>query len=342
MFLLGLEATSELSWREQRWGRHFLEAEQSFVAVYEPYCKNWAKNIRIQDSRPANGPSPVSKPIARMQEKMRTWDAQLINFKSELPAFIVKPVSRVCKYPLLIDSLLKETSPETYPYYDELSNGLASMKRVVDKINAAERQVENIQLAASLCDRVIDWKGLNPATFGALLLDDIHAVSKDDKRRECYVFLFEEIVLFCVSAPGFPPVTQQFGNPHWRPWQTPLALKSHIFVADIMQTQSPETLPNTSSYPFELWCTGKENSRVQLWTIHMRYTSHREQWETEIKPFILKCAERRAHERSLRRTRRVPVVSTEQAEHSGFDSDDSESADTPTAESSQVSKLPSI
>ncbi|KAK6977909.1 hypothetical protein R3P38DRAFT_503997 [Favolaschia claudopus] len=104
-----------------------------------------------------------------------------------------------------------------------------------------------------------------------------------------------------------------------------------------MQTQSPETLPNTSSYPLELWCTGKENSRVQLWTIYMRYTSHREQWETEIKPLILKCAERRAHKRSLRRTRRVPVVSTEQAEHSGFDSDDSESADTPTAESSQHS-----
>ncbi|KAJ7478187.1 Dbl homology domain-containing protein [Mycena latifolia] len=112
-FLVGLEGTAELPWEEQRWGRHFVHAEQDFIRVYEPYCANYTNSSDISH-------------LVREHEQHLTVFNHLIALNSELPAFLVKPVSRVCKYSLLLESLLKASSAATYAHYDELKSGLAA------------------------------------------------------------------------------------------------------------------------------------------------------------------------------------------------------------------------
>ncbi|KAJ7302183.1 Dbl homology domain-containing protein [Mycena albidolilacea] len=163
-FLAGLEVTNKLPWEEQRWGWHFLQAEEGF-RVYEPYCANFSEGY-LNDLHRTNRNPLVSNRIVQMQESLAVFD-HLIHFKNELPAFLIYPIGRVCKYPLLIEALLKNSSRDTHQYHDELKSGLAAMKRVVDRVNNVQRRIENMQTAVDLRRCVVDWRGHEVDTFGA-------------------------------------------------------------------------------------------------------------------------------------------------------------------------------
>jgi cell division control protein 24 len=213
----------------------------------------------------------------------------IIKSKSELAAFLIKPVQRICKYPLLLNvsaavqdyliglqlntslqDLIKTTSKEEYPYYDELVEGLNASKRITDKINEAQRRVENIAAVENLQNRVEDWKGHAIANFGDLILDDLFMVTKSDVDREYHVFLFEKIILCCKEATPTPASARKMsksnsilkkqapvpptpthpggvGPPKFK--TTPLLLKGRIFLTNVTQA-----LPSrTSMRRFSAW-----------------------------------------------------------------------------------------
>ncbi|KAJ7133529.1 Dbl homology domain-containing protein [Mycena epipterygia] len=182
-FLIRLEGSADLPWQDQRWGWHFLQSvntEEEF-RVYERYCANY---INISD---------ISHLVLGNEQKFATFN-HLIHFKAELPAFLAKPVSRVCKYPLLLDSLIKVSSPSDQ-HYAELKSGSEAAKRVTDRICKVVRLVENEQTVKSLRTRVHDWRGHRVDDFGELLLDDVLVVTRSGIHREYHVFLFERIIL---------------------------------------------------------------------------------------------------------------------------------------------------
>jgi cell division control protein 24 len=123
----------------------------------------------------------------------------LINPKAELQAFLIKPVQRICKYPLLLESLQKRC-PTTHEFYKELVQGTEACKRVTDRVNEAQRRAENVATVKLLEKRVEDWKGHALSNFGELLLDDVFTVTKSDMNKEYHVFLFEKIILCCKDA----------------------------------------------------------------------------------------------------------------------------------------------
>ncbi|KAJ6586380.1 Dbl homology domain-containing protein [Mycena vulgaris] len=315
-FLIGLEGTLERPWQDQRWGRHFLRAEEGF-GVYVPYCANYSSISDVSD-------------LALDNEEFLTVFNHLINFKHELPAFLVKPVSRVYKYPLLIESLIKRSSAATYPHYDELKSGFAAARRVTDTINEAQRLAENARTVNSLRTRVADWKGHHIDTFGDLLLDDILVVTRSNVDQTCHVFFFERIILCCTDAPGVAPAQTNFSG---LKRTTPLLLKGRIFLADVMQTEPVATssgcywhsLPTHSNQGFTaspsqreaalaVWWNGDDG--LEAFTLRFRWDSQRREWEAQIARLIRECAERRAAERNGRRD------SVSGRDGSGFDPDE--------------------
>ncbi|KAI0305525.1 Dbl homology domain-containing protein [Multifurca ochricompacta] len=234
-FLIWLEGTADMPWKEQRWGRLFSDNEEEF-AVYEPYCANYTN----------------ASELMLMEEQNLVKYNHLINAKSELPAFLIKPVQRICKYPLLLDQLLKKSSPTDYPHYEELKAGSAAAKRITDKINESQRRAENLQTVQNLASRVDDWKGHHVSQFGELLLEDIFIVTKSEVDREYHVFLFERIILCCKEdalagnnnkkagksnsilkkpqASG-PPLSGSAGSSKKK--MTPLLLKGRIYLNNV-------------------------------------------------------------------------------------------------------------
>ncbi|CAG8446669.1 4148_t:CDS:2 [Dentiscutata heterogama] len=178
-FLIGVEATSSASPEEQRFGSLFIQMEENF-AVYEPFCANYqsASDLVIQELPNLQKLSHVVEPTY------------------ELPSLLIKPIQRICKYPLLLQELLKFTDKED-KYYEEIKCGLNAIKRVADRVNETRRQQENAAVVKDLERRVEDWKGHKIEQFGELLLEDVFTMSKDDSEREYHVYLFEKILLCC-------------------------------------------------------------------------------------------------------------------------------------------------
>ncbi|KAJ7640698.1 Dbl homology domain-containing protein [Mycena polygramma] len=295
-FLRGLEETYKLPWKYQHWGRRFLEAEEEFGTIYAPYYLNYYIN-ELENTRANNNPQ-VSNRVLQMKESLAEFN-DLMNMNYELPAFLVKPVSRVCKYPLLIDSLLKTCSSDTSPRSAELKNAAAAMRRVTQRCNDAARKVENEQTASVLRTRVVDWQGHRPDTFGALLLDDLILLRQVGVDQECHVFLFERIVLFCSDTQaGVPPAHTNI-RPRRR--TTPFRLERHVLVRDVMQTEAaPNPTPAQREYALDVWWSGERSLEVLKLLFQSEYT--RSEWEAQLRRLIRECAERRADERCLRRS----------------------------------------
>jgi cell division control protein 24 len=75
-----------------------------------------------------------------------------------LQSYLIKPIQRLCKYPLLLNELIKFTEGTGYMYMDELREGCEAMKRVTERMNEQTRRAENEGIKADLVDRVEDWK----------------------------------------------------------------------------------------------------------------------------------------------------------------------------------------
>ena len=167
----------------------------------------------------------------------------------ELPTFLIKPVQRICKLPLLMQQLVKMSDPSS-AHYQELIDGHESIKRVTDKVNETKRQADNELAVQELGRRVDDWKGHDIVSFGHLLLEDTFTVLKGESEREYkvrgradrtwltgQVYLFQRIVLCCKEA-GAPQGGKKgsksnslLKRPSKR--QTTLQLKGRIFIANI-------------------------------------------------------------------------------------------------------------
>lgn len=59
----------------------------------------------------------------------------------DLKAFLVKPVQRLCKYPLLLKELVKVTDAN-HPDHSNLEKALSKVESVVASINDKKRKVE--------------------------------------------------------------------------------------------------------------------------------------------------------------------------------------------------------
>lgn len=120
----------------------------------------------------------------------------------ELPSYLIKPVQRICRYPLLLQQLLKCTNRAAYPYYGELVLSIEAAKRVVDVVNQKRREVENTPSVQELQRRVVDWKGLQPFEFGTLQLFDTFLMpSLSGVEKSFTIYLFDRVLLCCQTVP---------------------------------------------------------------------------------------------------------------------------------------------
>ena len=77
--------------------------QEDEFTVYEPYCANYTNASEIMLAEEQNlmvRDIDLMSPI--WSHRPRQNHNHLINAKSELPAFLIKPIQRICKYPLLL------------------------------------------------------------------------------------------------------------------------------------------------------------------------------------------------------------------------------------------------
>lgn len=310
-FLLRLEENALKPADSQQLGYIFHSMEDEF-SLYEQFCANYARALQII--------SDESKALQRLSSLPSAQNAYL-EPTYELPTYLIKPVQRICKYPLLLEQLLKTTSADA-PQQDELQQALHTIRRITDKVNEKRRLQENAQLVTELEQRVEDWKGHSLKTFGTLLLSDTFVVAKGESEREFRVYLFERILLCCkdlstspvsTASPSLPPMGVSVGLPGRsrsksgprlrsransvseavaaarRDPTAPLQLKGRIFLNNIVGIQALER-PSSSSdtytapYPLQVWWRGEAD--VESFCLRCKNDEQLRLWHTTIQKLL--------------------------------------------------------
>ncbi|KAF9937403.1 hypothetical protein BGZ75_005777 [Mortierella antarctica] len=250
-FLIAIETNAACAPQDQNFGQVFLQHEEAF-AVYEPFCAN------VKDA---------SALVVQEYEKLQKWN-HLIDAQHGVNSNLIKPVQRICKYPLFMHELIKLTSEE-HPYYCDLLQGMAAIKRVAESINETNRRQENHATAQALQHKVA-WKdGELVSDFGALLLHDTLLNPRGSPDKALEVYLFEKILVCCQSIvsrkkPSRPLIRGAKPKPT-------LHLNGRIYISNIKGIRPENTAGsyvlhvvwNVDAEEFELRC--RTEDQLKKW-----------------------------------------------------------------------------
>ncbi|PQE08515.1 guanine-nucleotide exchange factor cdc24 protein [Rutstroemia sp. NJR-2017a BBW] len=181
-FLIKIETTNSQPDEQQEWGLPFKNYEEAF-GIYQPFIANQRKAATIAKEN---------------FDKLVLADHPVVVDFNTLDGFLLKPMQRLVKYPLLLKDLRDKTSPSP-ERKEDLTLGIEAASRVLTQANAAVDRELRQEALEDLCSRVDDWKNHRVDHFGDLLLHGHFPVvtGKSDVQKEYTIYLFERILLCC-------------------------------------------------------------------------------------------------------------------------------------------------
>ncbi|KAF0028123.1 hypothetical protein F2P81_019210 [Scophthalmus maximus] len=170
-------------------GRCFLHFKSSFQ-IYDEYCGNHEKAQRL---------------LLELN-KIRSVRTCLLNCmllggrkNTEVPleGYLVAPIQRICKYPLLLRELLKRT-PKKHNDYALVQESLHVMKAVCSSINEAKRQMEKLEILEEWQSHIEGWEGSNITdTCTEMLTQGVLLKISAGNIQERIFFLFDKLLVYC-------------------------------------------------------------------------------------------------------------------------------------------------
>ena len=123
---------------DQNWGAIFKLYLKEFRSLYQQYTQN-QKQLRVVRAR------------LMKDETFKAWATKRqLELRNDLNAFLIKPVQRICKYPLLMRELTKAYEKMEVVVTDEAKRDLeTAMEAMADVLNDAEDHMKTIRAARS-------------------------------------------------------------------------------------------------------------------------------------------------------------------------------------------------
>ncbi|XP_074068763.1 rho guanine nucleotide exchange factor 37 isoform X1 [Macrotis lagotis] len=115
-------------------GNLFLEFQEEMESIYKVYCASYDQALALVESY---------KKVPKLQKAVQDVISALVPQAgaSGLSFLLVMPVQRVTKYPLLLQKILENTSPDDHAY-DALCKATRAMQEVNSNINEYKRRKE--------------------------------------------------------------------------------------------------------------------------------------------------------------------------------------------------------
>uniref|UniRef100_A0A4W6DXC5 Phosphatidylinositol-3,4,5-trisphosphate dependent Rac exchange factor 2 n=1 Tax=Lates calcarifer TaxID=8187 RepID=A0A4W6DXC5_LATCA len=119
------------------------------------------------------------------------------NTEVPLEGYLVAPIQRICKYPLLLRELLKRT-PKKHNDYALVQESLHVMKAVCSSINEAKRQMEKLEILEEWQSHIEGWEGSNITdTCTEMLMQGVLLKISAGNIQERIFFLFDKLLVYC-------------------------------------------------------------------------------------------------------------------------------------------------
>ncbi|KAK4161685.1 putative guanine nucleotide exchange factor for Rho/Rac/Cdc42-like GTPase [Cladorrhinum sp. PSN259] len=245
-FLIRVETTNSQPAARQEWGSPFVAYEETFKMCYQPFIANQNKAGRL---------------AAQVFDKIQQAGHAVACDLNTLDGFLLKPMQRLVKYPLLLNELLKKSEDEAT--IADLTAGKEAASRVLQKANEAVDRAVLDEAVEDLKSRVEDWKNHQVDQFGRLLLCGVYTVitGKSDQEKDVSllsrwqaaeagratplnndpvqyeIYLFESILLCCKEVvPGKSKDKKdktKSAAPKPRNKNAKLQLKGRIFMTNV-------------------------------------------------------------------------------------------------------------
>ncbi|KAI9319684.1 hypothetical protein BX666DRAFT_1314326 [Dichotomocladium elegans] len=275
-FLALIEEIADRPPYDQHFGKLFVELEISF-AVYEPFCAN------IQTAQ-----DTIAQETPRLLRL-----SSIMNPTFELPSNLIKPVQRLCRYPLLIQELIKATPKDWVSSLEQLREGLVAIQRVTTRVNETKRRQENAKIVHDLRRRVkgSTWKR-SIGSFGLLLLQEKFTIERNKHdHHDVHIYLFEKSLLICERDPErrASTISVKKRNSRLIGGNGLLAVRGRIFISQIAQVDTDTSRPG--KYKLQLFWSEKERKTpasfvITSCTIICRNKEQLCQWETTIQKLV--------------------------------------------------------
>ncbi|KID88980.1 Rho guanyl nucleotide exchange factor [Metarhizium guizhouense ARSEF 977] len=213
--LAQMRATSALPRQDQDWSTAFSTFAKA-PDIYVAYIANHKAQINAavrQHDRilSTSGPPEV---------------LQLVSDRYMIHHTFQWPYSRFARYSRILKELLHEIQPDEAKHAS-LQAATAAYHDILNRANEALTQKSLDLDAGHLLERVEDWKGLDPSTFGKLVLFQTlrcRPGARPESEAPFQVYLFESILICCKK--------RRHGAEN--PEAAPLRLKGRIFLVNIV------------------------------------------------------------------------------------------------------------
>ncbi|PHH88747.1 hypothetical protein CDD83_7092 [Cordyceps sp. RAO-2017] len=260
-FLIRVETTNSMPKTVQRWGAPFRFYEDAFD-IYQPFIANQRKAAQIAN---------------QVFDKIQLSDHPVAADFNTLDGFLLKPMQRLVKYPLLLKDLHKKT--EDPEIKEDLMLGCEAAERVLHKANEAVNRDLLDEALEELIGRVDDWKSHKVESFGKLLLHGVYGVitGKSEQEKEYEIYLFECILLCCKEASTTKSKDRRdksrSSGPKLRNRHAKLQLKGRIFMTNVTDIVS---LSKPGSHSVQIWWKGDPG--VENFTIKFLQEETMKKW----------------------------------------------------------------
>lgn len=168
-------------------GNCFLEFENGF-SVYHYYCNNHPNAIsELQDL--------YTKPrFVKFFEACRLVQNMI---DISLDGFLLTPIQKICKYPLQLNELLKNTNEE-HPDFRPVSDALESMRNCANLANERKRRIEALADIMSFQEKVENWFGPKLSDTSSLLIHsgEVSKMAAHTWSQNIQLHLFDHLLLY--------------------------------------------------------------------------------------------------------------------------------------------------
>ena len=168
----------------------FTQRKHQFISEYTIYCNNYPNACEILKDINFNQNLKILSSFRICQ--------QSLGHLLPLAAYLLKPVQRILKYPLLIKAMLNEAFTVDYNHlavngYQEMKIAFDCMSEVAEEINLMKRKHELTLRVNELQSMLVGWNGQDLNCYGELVLEDQFKIK--GYRKERTIFLFEKLFL---------------------------------------------------------------------------------------------------------------------------------------------------
>uniref|UniRef100_F7EL83 Phosphatidylinositol 3,4,5-trisphosphate-dependent Rac exchanger 1 protein n=1 Tax=Xenopus tropicalis TaxID=8364 RepID=F7EL83_XENTR len=158
--------------------------------VYEEYCSNHEKALRLLMEL-----NKIPNVRAFLLSCMLLGGRKTTDIPLE--GYLLTPIQRICKYPLLLKELAKRT-PTKHPDHQAVHSALQAMKTVCTNINETKRQMEKLEALEQLQSHIEGWEGSNLTDICTqLLLQGTLLKISAGNIQERMFFLFDNLLVYC-------------------------------------------------------------------------------------------------------------------------------------------------